>query len=662
MIPYARKAKDLIRSIFQPRPHEKIVDWARREIKLSTKESGDFPGDYDPELNPLPTVLFDVFQSGEYNRAVFKKGSQTGVTLVVLILICWYITFQQRNFLYVIDKLDEMRRISKERMQPMIRKCIGASEKIGEDEDDLTNLTLSFKGLVGYLCGSNSLGGLANKSVGLGVFDETDTYKNKSAVAVGRERGKKQSNFFSIELSKPENFEDHISQEYLRGSRHQAFFPCPHCGTMQIVEWERIIYKHCKDLLGGWDYEKLAREIHLRCVNDGCHTHRAGEYAAKIDPEIAIGTESGLGQIQEHWKSWMLKHREWRPTNDGKDGIKPVPGLFSCNLDDLMSTFPTAAWPVIVQEWIEAIEGGDEDKIKTFVRGRLARGWKQKAIKVDDADIYRMALPYRRGQCPVEPALVLMACDVQQIVRKWVKTAWTLDGTCYVIDWGECFSFGELLNIADDPVEVLKWNDDTPLHLRVNPTVHQGLIDEGYIQMDVRDWAVSTRLGFDQTGLPLYRFSTVWGQAGMRMKNARDLVYPRAGDPPNITHKVWPMWAYRFSDDNFKDDLYNKRFGGFKDYEAAIKEGKPPLNSPRIWFPAEIHQDRGFVSELCQERFEFDEKAKVWKWIEPKGKNDFGDAVKMNIVAWYVCGPVVALLEARKIAARQTSGTVDTST
>lgn len=655
MIDLLRRAKDHAKSVFRARPTEKLVDWARRNIELSTKESGDFPGKYDPDLNPLPTILFEVYQSGQYNRFVFKKSSQSGVTLVCLILICWYITYGNRNFLYVIDKLDEMRRISKERLQPMIKRCSGILSRITPDPDDLTNLTLSFKGLVGYLCGSNSLGGLANKSIGLAVFDETDTYKNRAAVSVGSERGKKQTSFSRIELSKPEDEEGHICTEYLKGSRHRPFFACPHCGTMQTVEWERIIYSDCKDLLGAWDYDLMNRGIYLRCVNGECNTHAAGAYARSKGWPGAGGVvdEPSGGRIHENWKPFMIANREWRATNDGSDGIKPIPGLFSCQLDDLMSTFPTAAWPLLVQEWLEALEGGDEEKMKTFVRGRLARGWKHKEIKVDSSDIFRMKKPYKRGQCPVEPAIVLMACDVQQIVRKWVKVAFTLNGDCYVVDWGECFSFAELVNIADEPVEVLKWNDDTPPERRVNPVVHRGLVDEGFIQTDVREFCVETRMGVDEKGLPVYRFSSVWGQSGMRMKSARDIVYPGADGLPNVVCKGWPMWAYRFSDDNFKHELYNNRIGGYKEWEAAIREGKTPPAKPRLWFPVCIEQDRGFVNELCQERFQFDEKSRTWGWVEPEDKNDFGDALKMCHVAWYLCGPIVQLAHARAQAARE---------
>lgn len=627
----------VFKGIYCARPTLAVKDWARKFITLSGKESGDFPGAYDPDLNPLPTILFDVYQSGEYRKAVFKKSSQSGVTLVVLILICYYITYAARNFLYMIDSRDEMRRVSKERLQPMLKSCGAAAGKISENEDDLTNLTLSLKGLTGYLCGSNSEATYANKSVGLAVNDECDTYQKKNAVALTADRGKKQTAFFQILLSKPENWEDTITQEYLRGTRHRPFYLCPHCATRQTVEWENIRFGHCKDLIGDWDYERMPREIYLKCINPEC-----------VNPDFAQIVDGDKGRIMEGSKAVMLAGREWRQTNTGEDKWKPVPGVFSCEIDDLMSTFPTATWTDLAREWNDA--QGDEVKLKAFVRGRLARGWKQKQIEVGDSDIYRMCAAYQRGHCPVEPRYVLMASDKQLNVYKWVKTAWTNNGDCYIIDWGECLSANELLYVADIPVIVDRWNADTPPEKRINPTVYKGLVDEGYMQDEVRDFIVSTCTGQNADGTFNYRFYSCWGQGGVHSRSLRDLVVPTHGDKPNAIHRGYPIYAYRFSDDNFKDQVYNKRFGEFKEIEAAIKAGLPAPAKPRVFFPA--HLEPAFVRELCQEKFAWSEKNKRWEWLEPKDKNDFGDALKMNFVGFYILAPALALQQLQEQQAR----------
>lgn len=635
MSSYRQRIVERYKRIFAPRPKESIAEWARKNIKISTKESADFPGDYDPDLNPLPTILFDAFQSGEYHRAVFKKSSQSGVTLAVLILICYFIRFHCRNFLYVIDSKDEMRRISKERLQPMLRSCGAVSDRITEDEDDFTNLTLSLRGCTGYLGGSNSMGVLANKSVGLAVNDETDTYKDKRAVELTKERGKKQSSFFHVELSKPENWEDTINQDYLIGTRHRCFYPCPHCGTMQTVEWERIKFGHCKDMLGGWDHEAMKAGIFLECISEECR-------------------RSTPGGITEGWKPQMIAGREWRPTNTGQDEFKPVPGVFSCEIDDLMSTFPKLSWVNLAREWIEA--QGDEQKLKTFLQGHCAQAWKQKTIKVGDSDIYKMSGPYLRGHCPVAPWLVLMAVDRQKTggMRKWVKCGFLRDGTCYVVDWGIVLSDGDLLREADTPVIVDAWDESTPADRRLNPVVFKMLYDEGFEQKEVRDFVVSTFQSWNQDGSPNYRCYSCWGQGGIHSRHLRDIVVPEVGAKANAVHNGWPIYAYRFSDDNFKAELYNQRIGRFLEIEAAKRENRPPPKLRRLWFPAQLDAD--FVAELCQERFVWSEKRQHFIWEDPSAPNDFGDALKMNLVAWYLVAPF-AVIDGHRSAPEATAPT-----
>lgn len=650
LAPIGERVAGLFGFVFRARPPGTIEDWAsgktdldkngrpRPNIVLSSKESGDFAGGYDPELNPLPTILFEVFRSGKYRKAVFKKSSQSGVTLAVLILICWFVSFVTRNFLYVIDSLDEMRRVSQERLQPMLKTCRAAASQIPASEDDLKTLTLSLRGCVGYLGGAQSLGFLSNKSVGLAVFDEVDAYPpppkdQEKATELGAERGKKQANFFQVLLSKPIDWDGPINQEYLVGTRSKAFVPCPHCGTFQELEWERMKFGHCRDESGEWDFEALVRETFYLCISEDCQKSEAG------------------GRILEHHKPEMIRRREWRRTNFGKDEWKPQPDVFSCEITDLYSTFPTATWGILAKEWVES--ENNPSKRDKFNRGRLARAKQKKKIQARESDVWNMVGEYRRGEIPVEPDVVVMFADVQGVVRKWVKAGFLLrSDSCFVIDYGECLSFDDLLREADVPVRVKEWRPDTPEDERVDPVVYKGLIDEGYEQKTVRTWAVSTILPTRlPNGAPDFRFYTSWGQGGMHARHLKDLVVPRLDDPPNATHNGFPIYAYRFSDDNFKDELYNRRIGGHRDQLAMEAEGEEPTETvPPLFFPADI--EPGFASELCQERFEFNPKTKRWEWIRPNNPNDYGDGVKGCLVQWYILKPALAVAAAKKNAAR----------
>lgn len=643
LAPVKDRVAALFGAIFRPRPRGSIADWAagkhdgRPNIMLSNKESGDFPGPYDPELNPLPTVLFDVFQSGEYRKAVFKKSSQSGVTLAVLILICYFVVVYTRNFLYVIDSLDEMRRLSRERLRPMLQSCRAAAGQIPEDEGEMQTLTLSLRGCVGYLTGAFSLGALSNKSVGLAVYDEVDAHPvvgkegDEAAVDLAGERGKKQTGFFEVFLSKPIDWDGRINQEYLHGTRHKCHVPCPHCGTYQELIFERLQFEHCRDENGRWQFGRLPGEVFYRCISEEC---QAGPAA---------------GRIEESHKAEMVRRRRWKQTNFGQDDYQPTPEVFSCELTDMYSTFPTAAWCVLVREWIES--EGKPSKRQRFLRGRLARAKEKRKVETRAADIMEMRGEYRRGQCPVQPDIVLMYVDTQDVEKKWLKCAFTLaDDACFVVDWGSCLSYGDALAAADVPVDVLKWRPETPEAERINPTVYQGLLDEGFRQKEVRAVALSTILpGRLPDGSPAFRFHTCFGRGGMQTAHLKDLVVPRLGEPPNATHSGVPIHAYRYSDDNFKNELYNLRIGGARDVRQALKEGrKPPAGVPPMWFPSDIPPD--VVSEFCQERLVWNPKVNRWEWPDCKNPNDYGDGAKGCLVGWYIVKPALVLARAGRPA------------
>lgn len=604
MITIHQRVAAAFRSVFRSRPREALLNWARRCINLSTEESGDFPGRYDPELNPLPTILFEVYESGEYDEAWFKKSSQSGVTLAVLILFTWFARFVRRNFSYMLDTRDEMKKVSKARLQPMLIKTGGGANFISPDPDDLTALTMYFKGFVGYFMGAQSVGALANKSVALACCDEVDTYveenerKESGAVSLVRDRLKKQMNSFLIGLSKPRNFEDTTNQEFLTGTRHKCFLPCPHCGYMQELVFERLIFSQCKRANGTYDFDRVERETYYQCM--GCDA-----------------------PIHEHHKPAMIAKREWRRTNFGQDKWQPVPRKFSCEISDLYSTFPKTTWGILAKEWLEA--QGDIQKIKAFKRGRLAQAWEDKKPEVRETDVKKCIgdYDYEQGHCPVVPDVVFLNSDRQEAVFKWVKTAWRFDvvDECFVVDEGECGTWDDLMRAADRPVIVDHWGD-VPEAERINPIVFTGMIDEGHQTNAIRKLCLSTGKIIEIGGRQeiVLRFYPIKGRGGLQVK---DMIW----EVESKTDEGWPITVYHISDDDFKSMLYEEAINGRVRVQKHQASGEIAL-APLLHIFKE--PDPKFIAELCQERRKpaIVRNKPVLIWDEPKGKNDKGDALK----------------------------------
>jgi len=596
--------------VFQPRPEENAWQWGEQFITLRpTTESQDYPGQYSSALTPHTRFLMEFgtddyspnikFSPGtedmSWREFVFMKSSQSGVTLAALIVITYFVANKPCNIIYTIDSAKEVTRINVTRLQPMLQDCPATAGRMSEDKDDFQNQTLYLRGLTVYLMGSYSAGAMANKSAGLAVADELDNHPPQpqgeaNSIDLLRDRLKKVLDGKLIAFSKPKGESDILNQEYRTGTRHQCFVPCPHCDHFQSLVWKQVRYHHCRKDDADWDQHRVLAETYYEC-------------------------ESCQAAILESHKPAMMDRHEWRPTNLGQDDQKPALGKISAHISDLYSLFPNMTWGHLANIKINA--EGNISKLKAFYTGNLALPWREKRYQVKQTDIWRMCGAYDHGHCPRSPRVILMAADVQEDVKKWVKTAFMPSGECFVVDYGACLSYDELLLEADRPVIIDDWGD-TPEADRSDPVVFIGLIDEGHDQKGVRDFCQRS----DE------RFYPVKGRGGIQVKDVVE-------EKTNFTHNDEPIVVYFCSDDDFKAELYLTRIGKFPQIEKAHKAGHHhPV--PRLWFPRNPNPE--FIAELCAEKREQVTRRGrlVWAWTDPTDPNDWGDALKYCFVDWYL--------------------------
>jgi len=606
---------DLFSDAFRARFKGLIQDWAREQIRLSTKESAEFSGQYDPELNPLPLIVFDFFLDPEFDELFVMKSSQSGFTLAALILICFYVAHYQRNIIYAIDSVPEVRRISTERLQPMLEACLAAAANITADKDDMTNLTMSLKHQTIYLGGAGSVGANANKSVGLAIVDETDTFKmsearteSHPALLIADRLKRVFTDSFFMALSKPDQWDSFINQNYLTGTRHHCFVPCPHegCGHMQTITWEHMRFEHCKTD-GAWDHERVLRETFLEC-------------------------EACKQPIYEHHKPEMIRHREWRRTNMGQDKHKPKPRRASVHVSDLYSTFPTVAWGVLAVKWLEA--QGDSDKLDNMRRSHFGLPVRRKAVQVEEQHLTAMIGSYKAGHCPFYPDIITLASDRQADVYKAGRVAWSLErNEGWLIDYQQTISERDVVAYADTPVMVDDWGD-IPVERRTNPVVMTGCIDEGYNTFTIRAFCLSTQ--FELGGQSFMRFYPCRGAASAGADMMKEETF--------YTADQRPVPVIVFKDDAFKTLLYEEAIEQRAQLIVKRHKGEPTV-APLLHLYEGV--DPSFLQELCQERripiIRNHEYHMVWG--EPKGKNDWGDMMKMNLVAFLKAKPMLTALK-----------------
>src|SRR4029078_1143 len=133
--------------------------------------------------------------------------------------------------------------------------------------------------------------------------------------------------------------------------------PCPHCGDLQWLKFER-----------------LRRE--------------------RGAPETAVyACEHCEEPIEERHKATMLPGGFWEPTAVTQD-----PDCIGFHISALYSSLGWMAWADIAREWEQA--QGDASKLKTFKNTILGETWFEQGEQVDWERIYERRESWRQGTLP----------------------------------------------------------------------------------------------------------------------------------------------------------------------------------------------------------------------------------------------------------------------
>lgn len=416
---------------FAVAPDEPIWQWADREVFFQKKHAAE--PRYRSAKAPWTRWLQEIAQNPwrmrkgrrvRIRRVRVKKCTQSGFTEGILNIIRWCAKFAPRNFIYAINSKEEAVNIRERLVDTLTRLGEGVLAD-GDAPEDLQRFVLRLAEMIGWFLGSYSEGAFANKYAPLVIAEELDDHAtftgNASTLDLLDERLKTADDEdLSIATGKPQAVGGPIDKAHAAGDQFEWMVPCPHCGTCQLLEWERVRFGHCKDLLDVWDRERVLNESYYEC-RDGCH-------------------------ILDSHKEWMEERGRWWLTEFGD------PETVSLHIGDIHSMHKGSTFGHLALEFIDATAAakkGDLSKLQAFFNGRLGLGFEQRVEKIDRADVLSCRAAYRRGIVP-QPGLILaIGMDVGQFVNtKWVTLALqpaTVEA--WVIDYGTAGQPSDLLDL-----------------------------------------------------------------------------------------------------------------------------------------------------------------------------------------------------------------------
>ena len=445
----------------RPDPDLTVSEWADRHRMLSGRASAE-PGRYRTVRTPYMREIMDRLSPGDATqRIVFMKAAQVGATEAGNNWIGFAIHQAPGPMLAVQPTVELAKRNSRQRIDPLIEESPELRERIKPARSrDAGNTMLSkeFAGGILIMTGANSAVGLRSTPARYIFLDEVDAYpasadEEGDPVTLAEARSLTFAHRRKVFLVSTPTIRglSRIEREFEASDQRRFHVPCPYCGAMQWLKFDRLRWQKGRP---------ETAEYHC----EGCET-----------------------PIAEHHKTAMLEAGEWRATTTAAD-----PTTVGYHLSALYSPIGWLSWERIVRSW-EAAQGSDE-AIKAFRNTILGETWVETGEAPDWQRLYDRREAWKPGTVPAGGLFLTAGADVQKDRIEVDVWAWGRGLESWLVDH---------LVIEGGPGDPACWQELTDLlgrtweHASGQPmTLARLAIDSGFETSAVYAWA--RKVGFAQ--------------------------------------------------------------------------------------------------------------------------------------------------------------------
>jgi len=382
-----KKLLGWIGEALKPEPILTVSEWADEHRLLSRKAASE-PGRWRTQRTPYLKEIMDCLSiSNPVKVVVFQKASQIGGTETGLNWLGYIIDHAPGPTLVVWPRVDDGRKNSKLRIDPLIDENPRLKSKVGSIKSRDSSNTILQKSFVGgelVITGANSAAGLKSMPARFNLMDEIDEYPHDvegqgDPIKLVEARSRTFSRRKSFLISTPTiRGASKIEDEYATSDQRNYVVPCPDCGHKQKLDFEQL----------DWDYDRESGEV-TRC-----------EYAC---------IECGV-LIPEHKKTLMLEGGEWIANFPERKKI----GFF---INSLYSPVGWFGWADIARDYEEAKcsleEENKTEKMRTFVNTVLGISYDEPGESPEWERLYMRREDYETGIAPEGTVLITCGADVQ---------------------------------------------------------------------------------------------------------------------------------------------------------------------------------------------------------------------------------------------------------
>ncbi|HLH95026.1 MAG TPA: terminase gpA endonuclease subunit [Xanthobacteraceae bacterium] len=396
-----RLATEAAAVALEPPPPIDYLAWAERNVVIT---EGSFPGPYNRKLFPYFDEILRALSPDDPCRYVTVQGSaQIGKTTLANIFTCGSITMAKGNFLYAHPTEDNARRWSKMKLAPLMRSTAVVRELFPQKSRDVADSVMYKErrdGLATLLIsGANSPASLSQVTIQCQVQDDLAKWEMNAA---GDPEVQADNRSRAIEFAKIAKISTplvmpgcRITRNFEAGSQEMPYVPCPHCGEMQVLEWD--------NMLASLDPAK-PEDAHFTCVACGA-------------------------TIEEHHRPQMLAGFEWRAKNP--NARREHRSFWIWSAYSYLQSFSR-----IAAEWLRA--RGDPAAEKTFLNDTVGKAYRAQGEARPWEELRDRAAEshYVRGNVPAGALLLMLGIDCQVNRVEWQLVGFGRDYRRYVVDYG----------------------------------------------------------------------------------------------------------------------------------------------------------------------------------------------------------------------------------
>lgn len=388
----------------QPDPELWVDQWADEYMRIPRETGAAEPGPYRTERTPYAREPMRCLSpSHPAKRVVTMVASQLMKTQIALNWIGGCIHMAPANILMLLPSLALAKRVSGRvgktiDATPVLRERV-ASPRSRDSRNTMD--TKEFEGGTLYATTAGSASNLAELAARYIYGDEVDRWdvdvdNEGDPIELAETRASTFGRNAKIYFSSSPTIKgaSRIADLFAQSDQRHYYVPCPHCGEMQLLEWENLKYTD--------DYS----QVQYLCCTCGC-------------------------LIDEHHKGNMLARGEWRAHAEG-DGE-----TVGFTLNALYAPLGWVSWLGLAKQFDKAKaaqDKGDLEPMQVFYNTRLARLWDAAQEMTKASELKARAEDYQLGSVPRGALILTAAVDTQHNRLELLVLGWGEGLERWVVD------------------------------------------------------------------------------------------------------------------------------------------------------------------------------------------------------------------------------------